>query len=161
MGTNFFWLVKQTNVATNACEIYKCEDPGIHIGKRSAAGYYCWDCNNSLAKQASEVPDSESHYTCPYCGSKSIKEDLGNSAVGIELGFAKPVIERKKGVASCSSFSWAQAKTKIISIIACTPIDSETIVDEYARCYTGRDFLVMVEANCPIQYFDLVGTEFS
>ena len=36
MGTNYYWKDKHEN-----CE-YE-DDIQVHIGKRSAAGLYCWD----------------------------------------------------------------------------------------------------------------------
>ena len=86
------------------------DDPETHIGKRSAAGLYCWDCKLTLCiggEAKIHEGNSRWHKKCPKCGKEPIKEGFENSAGGRELGFntAKPA--PKTGAASCSSFSWA------------------------------------------------------
>ena len=81
-------------------------------------------------------------------------------AAAVELGFAEPRPGRPSGVRGCSSFSWAQDPDKVRAICG-EHLDDEIIADEYGRKMTGRAFLDMVEANCPIQFTRSVGKWFS
>lgn len=42
MGTNYYWADKLAEDPSNK------DDINVHIGKRSAAGTYCWDCGTTL-----------------------------------------------------------------------------------------------------------------
>lgn len=133
-----------------------------HIGKKSAAGYYCWDCNITLCKNGNEgihkgchhkhlmFCDCGWHKKCPTCGGPPRKETLDNSAVGRELGFNKQPYGKKKGVTTCSSFTWAHRFKKL----------PRKIKDEYDRVFTTKEFEKILE-ECPVQYFHLIGREFS
>ena len=75
----------------------------IHIGKRSAAGWYCWDCRITLRKDGESgvhQGDRAWHDRCPQCGKTRAKETIANGAAGLELGFNKSTPTRKTGVAS-------------------------------------------------------------
>ena len=148
MGTNFYKLSKTRNQDNM--------DPKYHIGKRSAAGWYCWDCSITLCKDG----PSKIHYSeydwydkCPNCGKKPIKENLDEGAVGRELGFNKSEFKRKTGVKSCCSFSWAM------------PLDGlkkcKFVKDEYGRKYTIEEFRKMILEECPIIYTNIIGEWFS
>ncbi len=126
-----------------------------HIGKRSAAGFYCWDCKVTLCAQG----DSKVHYDesswyleCPKCGKKPIAEAIDHSAAGRELGFntGKPLV--KTGVASCSSFSWAMDQSALKPGIK--------IRDEYGVYYTMAEFKQILD-ECPIQLYGSIGMDFS
>jgi hypothetical protein len=98
--------------------------------------------------------------TCPKCGDKPPSEEsLRASAGGVELGFAKPATERKSGIASCASFSWAQSPA-IVRAACETAIGEPAVVDEYGRALTGGEFLQMLRANCPIEFTGSIGQEF-
>lgn len=117
-------------------------DSKWHIGKRSAAGYYCWDCKTTLCKNGeADVHKSESEWydKCPICGKAPIEEGWVSSS-GRELRFNKTKPAPKTGVASCSSFSWAQKLGKV-----------QKIEDEYGRKYTRKEFEQML-TECPIQH---------
>ena len=135
MGTNFYSLHK-----------------GEHIGKRSAAGLYCWDCKITLCKDgdAGVHYDKEWHDACPKCGQKPKKEGLDTSSVGLELGFNKKTQVIKKGVSSCSSFTWAIDFDKSMILF---------VVDEYGKKYTRKQFLKMLD-YAPIRYFNMIGKDF-
>jgi hypothetical protein len=135
MGTNFY---------------YK---KNVHIGKRSAAGFYCWDCNITLCKNGNNsIHQSESkwHEKCPKCG-KSYLDEGFNSSVGRELGFNKSPYGKKVGVRSCSSFTWAIEKGKI---------KFRKITDEYGRQFSRKEFEKILE-ECPVQFYDNIGKSFS
>ena len=133
MGTNFYIKGKRDN-----------DDPKYHIGKRSAAGLYCWDCRVTLCKGGeSRVHYGDAFYDkCPKCGKSHEKETLSNSAIGRELGFNTTKPEKKSGVKGCSSFIWARPLGKI-----------KHIVDEYGTEYSLEEFKAML-AECPIQTTD-------
>lgn len=136
MGTNFY------------------DQSGTHVGKRSAAGFYCWDCGVTLCKAGKDgVHNGISEWSdrCPKCKQPRAEESLKNSAMGVELGLDKNYQRKrkKKGVMSCSSFSWAVSK-----------IPSCEISDEYGRAYSPKAFGDML-AGCPIQFTKLIGKEFS
>jgi len=133
MGTNFY--IKGHNDDDN---------PKYHIGKRSAAGMYCYDCGVTLCKGGESKVHSgtdEWYDACPKCGKKPEKESLNHSAVGKELGFNN-LSEIKIGVKSCCSFTWARDIGKI-----------KHIVDEYGREYSLEEFKKVI-AECPIQLYE-------
>jgi len=160
MGTNF----------------YKMD--GTHIGKRSAAGKYCWDCGMTLRIGGeSRVHYTDSHIRpipendmddiynymelrkqehlkewyekCPKCG--KYPDEKGANAMFKELGFSK-VNGKQIGVSSCCSFTWATHPDKLKRI--------RFVKDEYGRKYTAEQFDKELEF-CPIQFFDSIGKEFS
>ena len=140
MGTNFYVQGHRNS-----------DDPKWHLGKRSAAGYYCWDCKTTLCKKGEEgVHNSESEWydKCPICGKAPIDEGW-NSSAGRELGFNKTKPALKTGVASCSSFSWARKLGKV-----------QKIEDEYGNKYTRKEFELML-MECPIQHERSLGQRFS
>jgi hypothetical protein len=161
MGTNFYLGRK-----------------GDHIGKRSAAGFYCFDCGVTLCKRGDGYvhhgPDNIKHdakgfidwedyfkkdrqlwyEVCPRCGQKPIREKLTESAIGKELGFNKEKPERKSGVRGCSSFSWAMEPMRFANSRA------RVVYDEYGRKYTKKDFQEMLN-ECPIKFTRSIGLVFS
>lgn len=133
MGTNFYTL------------------DGRHIGKRSAAGRYCWDCGITLCKGRVHYGDGF-HDACPQCGAAPLKESIETSSAGRELGFNNAPPEAKTGVQSCSSFSWAMEVGELEG--------EPAIEDEYGRQYTAPEFQQVLE-ECPIRFTDSIGIEFS
>lgn len=136
MGTNFYTL-KNT-----------------HIGKRSVAGLYCWDCNLTLCVQGNNgIHNGYSAWYkyCPKCKAPQQNEYLENSSVGRELGFNKNKYKKKTSVKSCCSFRWAIEKSKLDRI--------RYVKDEYDRKFTIKQFQKILK-ECPIQYFDSIGHEF-
>lgn len=162
MGTNYYIKGWHKNDGMNT---------DLHIGKRSAAGLYCFDCGITLClrgeKAVHDTPDSMWNSKCPICNKKSTKETFENSSAGLELGFNDNPVEKKEGVRSCSSFSWAMSKimlqvkaSKVMFAAAKKDPSSGAsykiaeeicIVNEYGKEFTLRQFLDMVEA-CPIHF---------
>jgi hypothetical protein len=135
------------------CNFYTMS--GKHIGKRSAAGLYCWDCEITLCKGGKDnVHHSgyEWYDKCPACGKEYIGEGLEASSAGRELGFNKGEYKIKSGVASCSSFNWAMHKDKLKRI--------RFVKDEYGKKYTTGEFWDMFK-EIPIEFTDMIGSEFS
>jgi len=145
MGTNFYWRDDG--------------DIDIHIGKRSAAGNYCWDCGISLcAAGHHEVHFGSSRFLkeCPVCGKKPTDEDLNNSAAGRELGFNENKPQPKTGVRSCCSFSWAMSPGHFHELKSAPNLHIE---NEYGETFTVEEFSEVL-SECPIKYFDNIGIEF-
>lgn len=138
MGCNFYFLKNNK-----------------HIGKRSAAGLFCWDCNVTLCTNDKEGVHYEYPFyrECPNCGKPPIEEPLEESAGGIELGFGKMAETRPVGVRSCSSFSWAIDPIELFT-------SGEMIVDEYHKEYLYSEFIGILKM-CPLQFYDSIGQDFS
>ncbi len=166
MGTNFYWL--EPAPKCHACGAPQGEPrEGEHVGKRSAAGLYCWDCDETLCPEGKarihySTGASSWHKTCPKCGKAPAQETLQNSSCGVELGFARPRAEgeRPRSVSSTASFSWA-AQPQQVRQRCEENLDQDLIVSEYGDRLTGRAFLAMLRANCAVEYTDSIGTHFS
>ena len=156
MGTNFYF--------------YRGDTESAHIGKRSAAGLYCWDCRMSLCSESYDRIREEYRYgqeavhyssredwlsTCPLCGKSKTQETLADSSVGRELGFNHTIPAAKTGISSCSSFSWAISPRGLRNRIE----QGMEIRDEYGRSYTLSEFQAVL-SECPIQSFKNVGADF-
>ena len=143
-------------------------DPEFHIGKRSAAGPYCWDCGVTLHKGGNNKVHTSCnkpecrlqiacgcdwHKACPKCGKKPIEEGLADGAMGRELGFNKAPPARKTGVASCCSFSWCMDPKKFLK-------KRVTVWNEYGDNFSHDEFLAILE-ECPIQSIGSIGQWFS
>lgn len=160
MGTNFYWQ------SVGEVTPPSSDDPKIHIGKRSAAGLYCWDCSITLCRYgeagihhfAIDCHDANRFHTeCPRCGTKAQDERLDTGAVATELGFAAPHTARPTGVSSCASFTWAQHPDDVRTRIDKTEAE---VIDEYGHVLSGQAFLAMLQHNCPV-WFHLIGACFS
>jgi hypothetical protein len=152
MGTNFYEYVEEPKIDEDGDECHR----GQHIGKRSAAGAYCWDCGVTLCSSGIagiHMGQGAWEGSCPRCGQEFKKDEtLENSAVGRELGFNKHAPTRKTGVKSASSFTWAIVPEDLENI--------SEIVDEYDHRYSKEDF-EKVLSECPITYLESIGREFS
>ena len=168
MGCNFFIYNKLTKEK-------------IHIGKRSAAGYYCWNCKTTLCKRENEgvhldcngcwesshkkIHDCKWFDRCSYCGCTPDKENLFNSSAERELGMNTLAMEKKKGVRRCFSFTFALEPYKIDNIMKKN--GNLVIVSEYY--YPKKDdqmwdldtFKKTVMLECLIKFMHMVGIEFS
>ena len=141
MGTNFYFKTGRK-----------------HIGKRSAAGLYCWDCGITLCKQGPKgihSGHSEWYDKCPECGKEPVKETLTTNSAGRELGFNKAPAEKKRGVATCSSFTWAISRVDLEK----KRMDVK-IVNEYGDSYYKYGFMDLL-SECPIQFTHMIGQKFS
>lgn len=168
MGTNFavegyfFDFIEGLYVPRGA-NLIDHMDPGIHIGKRSAAGYYCWDCNETLYRggvtRIHSGKDEGFFASCPKCGKKTAWEGAIPRATSVELGFSKPNDDRPTGVRTCSSFSWAQPPGAF-KAWAKEHLEEELVVNEYGDKMTVGAFLNMLRTNCPIESVRMVGEWF-
>ncbi len=145
MGTNFYvrgWKSRDSM------------DPKYHIGKRSAAGLFCWDCGVTLCKGGPTGVHHEYPWftACLLCGQKQSEEGWESSA-GRELGFAKYPPGKKAGVKSCCSFTWCMDPDKFLK-------KRVTIWNEYGDNFSHDEFLKILE-ECPIQFKESIGQWFS
>lgn len=143
MGTNFY---------VRGWKKYDSMDPKYHIGKRSAAGLWCWDCGVTLCKGQVHV-GNEWHKACQKCGKKPKNEGLTHSSAGRELGFNHDPPVKKTGVQSCSSFTWCMDPEKFLK-------KRVTIWNEYGDNFSHDEFLAILE-ECPIQSKGMIGQWFS
>lgn len=138
MGTNFYWIDDANEDAAEG-------DIHCHIGKRSAAGAYCWDCGTTLCKEGTRgVHSSRCGYydACPACGAEKRPVTLADSTSGVELGCANSPDVARIGVGSCASFIWTLMKHKWALEKRMEQGDEALCVeDEYGRRFTARQFL--------------------
>lgn len=133
------------------------DNPKHHIGKRSAAGYYCWDCGVTLCKDGPSKIHYESEWydRCPICGEYKKPEGLNESSAGRELGFNKNNQPVKRGVRSVCSFTWAMD----IDVLKWGLVGEKPVTDEYGREYTLKEFQEVL-SQCPIRFHDSIGVWF-
>lgn len=143
MSTNFYFV-----------DSYPRNEDNRFIGKRAAAGAYCWGCSLTLCLGG----ESRVHHgddfspTCLKCGRVYARD---GQFVSLELGFVKPRTERPKfGVLGCSSFRWRIPRQKFEASIPDSDMDQEIIQDEYGRHYSPRNFINMIHCQCPIEFTD-------
>lgn len=152
MSTTFHWAYEGATVTLPTGEVVDLAldstDPRVHIGKRSAAVWYCYSCNLTLCRGGeSGIHHGKGfHDACPSCG-------------GTPNRSAQPEDVRPTGVAGACSFSWAQEPDAVRRTCE-ERADEEIVVDEYGRQYTGRAFLAMLDAQCPVHLLH-VGEWFS
>lgn len=169
MGTNFYWL--RAKKCVESCPYESAEeergtfDFEEHIGKRSAAGLYCWDCRATLCEGGeSAIHSGYSRMLnhCPKCGKTFYPSGapLSKGPAAVELGFAPPEEQPPTGVEGAASFSWATSPTEARQRCEAN-LNVVCIRDEYGRKMTGGEFLRMLKANCPIEFTHSIGVDFS
>jgi hypothetical protein len=146
MGTNFYM---RTNNLENYNDNVRDDSNDakfsktIHLGKRSAAGPWCFECGITLCKDGingihtskSEWYKEGDKYICPNCG-KEVKTTCCSWIWAVDPGdvFFKAEL-------------MANSKKKII-------------LDEYGREFTGDEFLAELE-TIPVKYTHSIGVNFS
>ena len=144
MSTNYYWKEDDTKPCVvklvHGAEIpvsIDPDDPRLHIGKRSAAGRWCHDCNRTLCKggvQAIHHTFIDWRDDCPEC--HATFADVGHAC----------------------SFSWAASRDEVMKILAANQ-NKAIIVDEYDRDMTGLE-MVDVLAEIKIHDYQSVGKRF-
>lgn len=128
MSNNYYWIDERHE---NEDHIFQ------HIGKTSAAGYYCYDCGTTLNSGGTQYV---------HRGKRGDKDDMFN----IWLDACPGCGEEKK--TTCSSFTWTLLKHKNeITNLAKTHPLKKIIVDEYGKEMTADEFLEKLQ-YCPIQF---------
>jgi hypothetical protein len=134
MGTNFYWKEIPKEFKKYIPHVKKWfgdvghDDVLVHIGKRSAAGKYCYECGTTLKKAGTDnIHDcmyDDWYSECPICG--------------------------REGTPICS-FRWTMLRHKwLIEALADEGWTKKCIVDEYGDSYSHIEFLQ--EINTPIEY---------
>ena len=145
MGTNFYWkeegesppTIKLCHGGSITIPSIGVDDPRIHIGKRSAAGKWCHDCDVSLCKGGRfAVHNSMSNWDdrCMGCGKHTS-----------DVGFA-------------CSFTWAQDQEKVVKILLANQC-KVVVVDEYGSEHTGQEFSKVL-TSVKVEFYDSIGKEF-
>lgn len=165
MGTNYYIKGYDKRQSDGECVYDDC-DPAVHIGKRSAAGLFCFDCGVTLCKGGKErihFSQYDWHDACPQCGKTRDEEKLTESSAGLELGFNKNATAKKTGVKSCSSWTWAMNKqdqlNQRLAEMGQDP-QGKCVVNEYGDEFTLAEFLELIDA-CPVHYEGSIGGFFS
>lgn len=150
MGTNYY-IKGYDNPEKNERDE---DSPDWHIGKRSAAGLFCFKCDITLCKTGPEGVHYGTpwHDACPTCGKKYDREGLEESSGGLELGFNKNPTAIKEGVSTASSFSFAMDFTQIVKKLQdefgeekkAFDENEKTIVDEYKREFSYIEFIELL-----------------
>ena len=142
MGTNFY------TVKSN-----------LHIGKRSAAGLYCWDCKKTLCEGGEEkIHTGLTPFLtcCPVCG-----KNRPDPAAFIALLTKKPNNTRnrfKVGITPCASFTYAMDKDLLDKKVK-KEARKKVVVDDCGQKYTYKQFMALLK-ECPIIFEDKIGLEF-
>lgn len=158
MGTNFYWIDQYDKDAEwDVRAALQC-----HIGKRSAAGVYCWDCGTTLHKEGtSSIHEGfgKTFADCPVCHKEypesKGREPLG-SAVNLELFGERPTA-RPKGVETCCSFTWTMMSHKW-KLEKLRKSRKKVVINEYGDKFTAAEFLdkelllVTIEFQLPVEF---------
>lgn len=146
MGTNFYWHGHQGD-----------ESMWYHIGKRSAAGNYCYDCGSTFNMDGTQLIHFSQQKrlgwskVCPGCGKSADDGKDHYNPIMIELGFEKPGEKPTSGIAGASSFTWTLMR-HLWELERKKDYDRPLVVDEYGTEYTAKEFLEMIRRDCPIQF---------
>ena len=123
--------------------IYKTN--GEHIGKRWAAGIWCWSC-----KIEAEHDVIGLFWYCPRCGARCSEKTLFNPAMR-ELGFDKSKERKRSGVDGASGFIW-HAKNKQDAMKKFKKI--RKCKTEYGESWTAKRFWRMFNDVIEESYSD-------
>lgn len=127
MGTNFYWTKIPREFENYKLNVEKYigdvdDNPDnvlLHIGKRSAAGSYCYECGTTLNKCGTDYvhggDNIDWYEQCPICGKEG-----------------SPI----------SSFRWTMMRHKwLAEKLADEGCTKKCIVDEYGDSYSPMEFL--------------------
>ena len=125
---------------------------GAHIGKRSAAGVWCWDCKE-------EAAESKGVFFCFFCGAKrSIKDKTMFSPAFRELGFDRTTPRAREGIDGAGAFTW-QLGSEGDNLGATTVKEMEEkvseikdFINEYDEHYAADQFKAVL-SECLIRRF--------
>lgn len=161
MGTNFYWIKEYREIERaqeQGDEDFDRMSPEVHIGKRSAAGLYCWNCMISLHEGGESWVHGPPERYGMFGGMfddalrrwKSMKMLNECPKCGAERG--------SEHVRSACSFSYAQSPARVKK--RCDQsLDEPCVVDEYGEEFTGEQFLEALE-HCPIIKTSMIGEVF-
>lgn len=129
---------------------------GKHIGKRYAAGNWCWDCRVCLNVDDPSAPFGQRVLDkCPSCGQKRPKHSLYNPAMR-ELGFDKSGSHTHRGIDGASGFIWRthDGLGNTIADVKRALSRRRFVVTEYEERWPIKQFWNMFNDIIPEQYSD-------
>lgn len=146
---------------------YLTDRKSTHIGKRCAAGLWCWDCNVTLQAsglagihQSNKWPGAEVQLSrCPKCGKPATERSFTETTGGVELGFAKSEDVPRHGVSTCCSFSWAMRPEELPRRVKAFR-KQKPIQDEYGHQFSFEEFQKEM-GIVTIEFTHSIGLEFS
>ncbi len=103
-----------------------------HIGKRNAAGRYCWSCRRTLCAGG---------------------ESAIHTGYGTWLDKCSGCGAPAEAVGGACSFTWAVDPGSLEAV--------REVVDEYGTVMTMQEFVADVLGGCPIRFTNLIGVAFS
>lgn len=112
-----------------------------HIGKRYAAGIWCWDC-----KIRAEHDTLGLFWFCTECGNRCSERTLSFHPAYRELGFDKTPSKIRKGIDGASGFIWCLDLTYGIATNredVLKRISHRKLVTEYGDKWSPKDFKSM------------------
>lgn len=131
MGTNFYW--KKLPKEFEKYKTPENESILMHIGKRSAAGMYCYNCGTTFNRWGTQyvhkggIQEIDWYTKCPICGAE--------------------------GEHACSfTYTFLLQLTVIRQKMASSEKDAPLIEDEYDETYTLERFYNEVAGKCPIMF---------
>lgn len=160
MGTNFYWLKEYSEIKRLQEQGIETElddySPTVHIGKRAAAGSYCYSCRVSLFSGGEEWVHGP-----PWGGSDPLSQSDIDLFDSMKMLQACPECGAEKGsehVRGACSFCYAQQPNEVRQRCE-QSLNSPCVIDGYDREYTGKEFLGELEC-CPIVKTELIGRRF-
>ena len=149
MSTNFYWISKEAVQ----------DSIQVHIGKRSAAGSYCFDCGTTLYDGGTvsiHTGDNNEVYgrwlgACPSCSKKASDTHSSKSNSIDTINNLSP-FSSKSGISMSNSFTWTLLKHKwtILEMVK-TNSSEKVIVNEYGEFFSAKEFFDELDA-CPIEH---------
>lgn len=130
--------------------IYNWRDK--HIGKRSAAGIWCWDCKVPMYDESVQVPLAgitipKQLDACPNCGKKYVEKKSKFNPAMRELGFDKSKPKKRVGINGASSFTWCideyYGLGKTVKEIKEKLSKIKYVITEYDEKWTIKEFNAM------------------
>lgn len=149
MGTNFYFREGM------------CGAEQKHIGKRSAAGAYCFKCGITLCKKGR----TKVHYIswhdgwwdkCPLCKEAYEPAPLVHDEKTRQEWYK---YRNTHNVRPCASFGW-DMDPDIVRVICTRLAEVQCIEDEYGEIFTGLQFWEEVIC-CPLWHYDCIDRDFT
>lgn len=146
MGMNIYTIRKEPLKEYddfNKKHILNYEDK--HIGKRYAAGIWCWDCKVPMFDPHDTSIKGTNYEYCRSCGKKRPDyKDMPYNGAMRELGFDKKKPKEHSGIDGASGFIWCiddhyglgTSKEEILYSLK----DIKEVIDEYGRRMSIKEF---------------------
>lgn len=134
MGTNYYWKVVPQEIIDLGVKYSGTDSIGLHIGKRSSAGLYCFDCGTTFCSEGDNnvhmAHSSSWTELCPICGKSP---------------------ETSENIRRVSSFTWTmKLHYKILLKMLKEHPLKKVVKNEYGETFTAKEFLLAIDT--PIQF---------